>query len=200
MIYTIAIDPGKNHCGLAIFSPEKRLIYLDVVRTEARPRITDPEWRQGAIEAHDGIQPIQVAHEVRRVVLTLGLVNTYINFVSEWPKHYSDDPGYDRKTSGKGVKAKDLFWLAACAGACAAVVNPVSVRYFLPSEWKSTAPDEVLWARIEKLFDKNLDEHAIVEVLKKRHGKNAHHALEAGGIGLYALWRAGRGMTAAKET
>lgn len=179
----IGHDPGKHEAGIAVFDLDaKRLLACEVLRareSEDRAPIT---YRQGKFKAPECALPYLIASHALIVCspyMQAGRLPFGSEFVSETPRVY------DKKKSK--VNPEHLFSLSTCHAAVATMLHPTSTRLVVPSEWKHQIPDNILWDRIRSRLAP--DELTIAQAMEARSGAHFHHALEAIGVGLWALWR-----------
>jgi hypothetical protein len=89
------------------------------------------------------------------------------------------------------ARPNDIIQLALTAGQISEHYRPVT--WIPPHAWKGQVPDEILYDRIRKRLDKR--EADLLDLVLKGIAKGYHHnVLDAIGIGLFHLGRAGRGM------
>jgi len=185
VISLVAVDPGKSYCGIALYV-DGLLVDADVLNTSARTPEYALAYRQGSMRYEECCLPIDVAHAGFQWVFDrVGSVDEY---VCEWMQYYDDEIKRNSKPGAAAGQAKDLLFLTATAAAIGAVLTPTRARFFLPREWKGTVNADVFLDRIVKTF-KVKSEIQVIEDLKRKHKKNAHHGIEAAGIGLYAQYR-----------
>lgn len=174
---TLAVDPGLNGCGVAVFSPEGILLRALYVRNPAHK--SDGLGRR--VKAMGSAVRGYMLHEVTSLVV-------------EWPRFY---PG------GRTVTGHALLSLAGVDGAILAAFNGHAVRTVEPPEWKGSLDPAAMIERIRHRL--SAEERLRVCVLPtacpacssttppfedcRTSSCLAHNVFDAIGIG---LWDAGR--------
>lgn len=111
--------------------------------------------------------------------------------VTEFPRIYGHK-------GSKGADPNDLLWVAAVAGVAAGCGHEVA-QVVTPSEWKGQSKKE----KTRRLVLEALDRHGELEVfesLEREYGHLAHNGVDAIGIGLYYLKRAGKNASIKEST
>ena len=162
----IAVDPGIKGCGLAIFGAGE-LQYCGYERSTSTSQ--DPVTRCADMAA-------QVALCVRRRIADL----PGGKLILEFPQVY---PG----GRGRG-DPNDLLFLAGVTCAISALLPTLSTRSVRPRAWKGQVPKAIHHTRIVQRLSEA--EHARMDAwLDLVPGNLRHNALDAIGLGLWALNR-----------
>lgn len=158
----LAIDPGKNWCGAAVFCWQQQDVDLQWAGLiEAAPNVrSGPEsWRElaGAV------------YNLHRFPID--------DLVIECPQIYPGAPKTD---------LNDLFDLAGVAGAIATRYFGVPVTRVFPAQWKGQLPKKTMNDRVLEHLSE-IERSRIVSA-----GALTHNILDAVGIGLYHCGRLGK--------
>lgn len=163
----LAIDPGLQACGWAIFENSKLAAC-------------------GLARPVKSMQPIEMMKEIIDQVTLAWEQNVGHSahpdiLVAERPQIYQ---------VGKG-DPNDLIPLAILDGAVWQATEARGVMYPLPREWKGQVPKDVMNKRtLDKLSEK---EYSVVKENLSRMPKSLHHnAIDAIGLGQWAIGRIGK--------
>lgn len=165
----LALDPGTEQAGIAVFRNGK-LDDVDVLR----------------VQASQGNKEQRASFMARKVILWAekAKATKSTKIVMEYPQIY-------RHGAGADVDPDDVLALVLVVGhvwgACHAM-DGNDVSLVRPAAWKGQVPKRIMNARIVATLD--VTERDLVE----RNVKSNHNALDAVGVGLWALrrpWSAG---------
>lgn len=167
-VFTVALDPGIRHCGLALFM-SNRLVRAGLARNPEVSLRGPAAWTTMARAVEDMLAawlPEEGFVDGDELILAAELQQVY---------------------RGPGAKADpdDLFQLTGVVGAVTALVN-TSVGY-LPREWKKNLPKGVVEARIKKRLSPEE-----LKAMKEAEGSTPslqHNVIDAVGIGLHHFMR-----------
>lgn len=191
---TLAIDPGKHHCGWAIFV-EKKLLRSGVVRVDPDRDTHGPYYRQGRHRQVVCQSSAKIAQEITMLANMAQMLHggqAVIEIVLEMMHVYVDQ---DTKKLKDGSNPVELLYIQTTSGAIIGALSqrhPCRVRFIDASEWKKQLKDLATWTMVRNALMP--DE---VEIAKRCGtydetgplGKQFHHGLEAKGIGLWSLYR-----------
>lgn len=167
---TVAIDPGVNHCGLAIFDGPV-LVYAKLVKNKLVKNTGKKTWLTMASAVQHDFTAWVFANDCGVVSRTL---------ILERPQVY---------VRGKGDN-NDLIDLAGIIGVIAGRMSPVwfdDVVFYKPHDWKGNVKKEVMTERIKGW----LSEKELKLVEKTAPASLLHNVLDAAGLGLVHLRKTG---------
>lgn len=164
----IAIDPSIRAAGIAIFDRQK-LIYTNVLRPSA------------VVKTMEGISDVlDLAQEAWEK--TMGVSFSPATLVVELPQVY-------QQAQLKG-DPNDLIPLAIMAGRLWERFKPKNMMLPLPKEWKGNRPKDVVTASTMSKLSKRELEVFGDDLIRVPNGLR-HNAMDAIGIGLWAMKRLG---------
>ena len=184
---TLAVDPGTDRCGVALFMGQ-RLTRVHLARAT------------GAVDPHDFIQRARavardVAAWVDQTLVGTGtdaVLNTLAGrkvdqLVIEFPQVYKHGPGAK-------VDPDSVLAVATAVGAIVTALPEVrAIKSPRPREWKQQVPKEVMNTRIVLALDDA--ERAVLRDAgmagRIRIGTD-NNVLDACGLGIYVVGRQGR--------
>lgn len=164
-VNTLAIDPGKTYVGAALFHG------LELRRGEV---VKCPK---------EAMPTAQLRELVRETVKRMG-VSTLELLVVEDPIIYPRG----------GARPNDIMDLARTFGAFMGSIDAKRYAAPNPSAWKGTIDGEICCERTKKLLGPS-EMAVLVKSEKEQRGGLSHHVLDAVGLGLFVLQRAGVAMT-----
>lgn len=161
----ISIDPGLNHCGFAVWSSHKNMIFAGLSKNPSIKTIARPErWCAGAGAL---VRKVMGLPEITDFTQSLAIV--------------IEIPVVRQRGSGKG-DPNDLIDVAGVAAACVqAFKNTIGTHVAWapkPEEWKGQAPKSVTELRVkEKLSD---TERKLIEPVNPGVIHNVYDAIHLG--------------------
>lgn len=163
----LAIDPSIRSCGIAIFE-RNLLVYADVLRSMAV------------------IQPMTSIQEICKLAQEAWEKNVGVSYspeilVIERPEIYRASKG----------NPNDLMPICIMLGMMWERFGPKATMFPLPKEWKGQVPKEVHNTRILNKLDKR-ETMTVKDNLMRVPATLQHNAVDAIGLGLFALNRLGR--------
>ena len=173
--YFIAIDPGRC-TGFAVFgffqSEGWRLLDLGTLQSAATgvSALTTDLRNQF-------VARVWTPLHARGVNLSIDSVDSAAEYMEWHPSAEKSNP-------------TDLIQVATIAGVLAGVVGR-EVRFIPPSLWKGNVPKSVMHERQRRVLKPS--ELSLVNTVGRMSGESFHNAMDALGIGLFALGRMRRG-------